>query len=137
MPREIGLDKFLTDLEQGVHDHTVNGKCIRCGECCSAILPVTNEEIKRIKAYIKKKRIKPTKVHNSEHTFDCTCPFYDEEKKECRIYEVRPSICSSFLCSYLRKDIENNKKKFDGDNRYHTVYMRDIFNLGDDWWNHQ
>jgi hypothetical protein len=31
------------------NDNTVNGKCSRCGECCSNLLPLSEKEISDIK----------------------------------------------------------------------------------------
>ena len=33
-------------------DHTIDGKCSGCGDCCSAILCVSDAEVKKIKKYL-------------------------------------------------------------------------------------
>lgn len=57
-----------------------------CGDCCG-VVPVTEEEYDRIKAYIEEKGIKPMRQ-------GITCPLYIGGK--CSIYPVRPFICEAF-----------------------------------------
>lgn len=97
------FDEFNRDMESGTFDLTKNGKCTGCGACCSNILPMTENEIRIIRQYIKKHGIKeqiriiPTVNPN----IDMTCPFLDNSKKceKCTIYEVRPRICKDFICN--------------------------------------
>ena len=96
MPKITTLDEFWTDVKHGVYNFTKDGKCVSCGNCCTAILPVTKEEIKAIKRYIKRKHTKPVK--NSNVDLDLTCPFRNNTEKKCNIYEVRPTICRDFKC---------------------------------------
>lgn len=125
MPKMSNLEDFLHDMKSGVYNFTDNGKCVSCGNCCTALLPVTKEEIKAIKRYIKRKHIKP--VENSNVDFDFTCPFRNDEKKICNVYEVRPTICRDFKCDKPQKLIDDTKEKYNYDNRFHTVNMRSIF----------
>lgn len=113
----------MTDKYQRADIHTLetlannepvnskNGKCARCGNCCTHHLGIFPSEIKRIRQYIKDHNIKPCiKTNKTEAVLDLTCPFLDDSKTErcCTIYEVRPCICKSYLCS--EKD---NTKNFD------------------------
>lgn len=86
-----------------VTDLTNNGECSKCGECCSALLPVSDDEIKQIRQYIKSHHIKPkscVRAPTTNHTIDLTCPFLDVGREQkCMIYEVRPLICKKFTCS--------------------------------------
>lgn len=107
-----------------IKDYTVNGKCSGCGECCSNLLPVSNMEIKTIKAYIKKHKVKEQR-HNAMMGIDMTCPFRDDVRKKCLIYEVRPAICRHFICNYTMKDILKAKKHFH-ENR-EVILMRSEF----------
>jgi Fe-S-cluster containining protein len=76
---------------------TLDGKCSNCGRCCSNVLPVSNHEIKVIKAYMKKHHITEACFpENDVHIR--TCPFRDNEKKRCVIYLVRPVICQVYQC---------------------------------------
>lgn len=54
-----------------------DGSCSGCGECCSDFLPLSSDEVKRIKAYVKKHGLKPH--HNAvalmTGAYDVTCPF--------------------------------------------------------------
>ena len=126
MPKTVTLDEFWNDVKHGVYNFTKDGKCVSCGNCCTAILPVTKEEIKAIKRYVKRKHIKPV-VHPGKADIDLTCPFRNDEKKICNIYEVRPTICRDFKCDKPQKMIEETKEHYTYDNRFHTVYMREIF----------
>lgn len=114
-----------------VSDYTVDGKCSNCGACCSNLLPISETDIKRIKAYVKKHKIKEQR-HNvlGTKTFDMTCPFRDEGKKKCLIYEVRPAICREFLCNHTIDDIR--KSKIDFHEKYKLVFMRTLF-FGNSW----
>ena len=44
--RQMKLGDFIKINH--VKDFSINGKCSMCGECCGAILPVSEKEIKRI-----------------------------------------------------------------------------------------
>jgi len=125
MPKTATLDEFWNDVKHGVYNFTKDGKCVSCGNCCTAILPVTKEEIKAIKRYIKRKHIKPVKKSNVD--FDLTCPFRNNTEKKCNIYEVRPTICRDFKCDKPQKLKDETKEKYNYDNRFHTVNMRSIF----------
>ena len=48
--RQMKLGDFIKINH--VKDFSINGKCSMCGECCGAILPVSEKEIKRIKKYV-------------------------------------------------------------------------------------
>lgn len=125
MPKRVTLDEFWNDVKHGVYNFTKDGKCVSCGNCCTAILPVTKEELKAIKRYIKRKHIKPVK--NSNVDLDLTCPFRNNTEKKCNIYEVRPTICRDFKCDKPQKLIDETKEKYNYDNRFHTVNMRSVF----------
>lgn len=94
---------MLNEFNDGTYDFTCNGKCVGCGQCCSNLLPMTDEEIKVIKQYIKANGIKEHShivVPLATPTIDMTCPFLDDSKscEKCTIYEVRPRICRDFIC---------------------------------------
>ena len=107
-----------------VKDFTKDGKCSNCGQCCSNLLPLSEAEIKRIKAYIKKHGIKEQR-HNVMVGVDMTCPFRDERNKKCLIYEIRPAICREFMCNHTHADIL--KAKLDFHNINQAVFMRAEF----------
>ena len=90
------------------------GNCSKCGNCCAAMIPITRQEEKRIKRYIKDKEIKPEPFQIGNN-MNLQCCFYDRENKKCKIYEVRPNICRSFKCnkkeSELNKEREENHKR--------------------------
>ena len=92
------LQEYI-ESDKDVTDATINGVCSKCGQCCSAILPVTPQEVERIRKYIKKNNIKPVSTLKilATKTIDLTCPFY--EKSKCLVYEVRPRICKDFMCN--------------------------------------
>lgn len=116
--------------EAMVTDFTVNNKCSNCGQCCSNCLPLSETEVKRIKAYIKKHNIKEQR-HNAMVGVDMTCPFRDEANKKCLIYEIRPAICREFMCNHTQEDIKKSKLDFHKTNR--VVFMRaEFFNNKED-----
>ena len=99
--KSASLEQMITDMNNGVHDLTCNGECTQCGNCCSNLLPMTEEEIATIRKYIKVHHIREYR-HNYPIaiTTDATCPFLDDDKRceKCTIYEVRPKICRDFIC---------------------------------------
>lgn len=107
-----------------ITDFTVDNKCSNCGQCCSNCLPLSDAEVRQIKAYIKSKKIKEQR-HNVMLGVDMTCPFRDERNKKCLIYEIRPAICREFMCNYSRDDIMKAKLDFHKINR--VVFMRAEF----------
>ena len=96
------LEEMQRDMANGTFDLTCNGKCTGCGGCCSNILPITEDEIRTIRNYIKRYNIKEQKrlLPTVNPNLDMTCPFLDNSKKcdKCMIYEVRPRICRDFIC---------------------------------------
>jgi hypothetical protein len=52
------LEQMINDYHNGVYDFTDNGECVKCGNCCTNFLPMSDKEIKVIKRYIKKHKIK-------------------------------------------------------------------------------
>lgn len=107
-----------------ITDFTINGKCSQCGQCCSNCLPMTKEEVARIKKHIAKWHIKEQR-HNVINGTDWTCPFRDEAHKRCTIYEVRPWICRQFMCNHTAEDIEN--AKIDISRKADVYFMRKTF----------
>lgn len=87
------------DLKPCYQQFCVDGKCIGCGECCSDFLPVSEKEIKRLKQYVRKHNLTEHRHNFLLGTNDCTCPFRNEASRKCDVYEVRPLICRSFICS--------------------------------------
>ncbi len=94
----------ITDIDpkRDYSNNCKDGRCSQCGECCADLLPLSPDEIKRIKAYMK---AHPVKMHHRNYPImqnqyaDLTCPFRNNAEKKCDIYEVRPQICRSFICS--------------------------------------
>lgn len=123
--QKANLEQVLQDMKHGVYNFTKNGKCISCGNCCTALLPMTKTELKTIQRFAKRKHLQIEKHSGAD--FDLTCPFRDNEKKICMVYEVRPQICRDFKCDKPQKKIDDTKEKYEYDNRFHTVNLRMIF----------
>lgn len=87
-------------------DNSICGQCSKCGECCTNLLPVSQEEVDIIQKYVIENKIRPQKqmlvMQNR-----LTCPYYNGKK--CLIYEVRPLICKEFYC-YKKPTAEIAKK---------------------------
>lgn len=94
-----------------ITDFTKNGKCSNCGECCSDLLHLGEEEIKRIDDFLKDKNIKQYNKNNFK------CPFRNDVIKMCNIYPARPDICRWFVCNKepeqvaRERDLRNYNKK--------------------------
>jgi len=82
-------------------NNCVDGKCSGCGECCADLLPVTPDEIRRIKAYVEKHHITERKdaPFFDPNAIDLTCPLRNNKEHRCEVYPVRPLICREFICS--------------------------------------
>lgn len=91
-----------------------NNQCSKCGNCCTPFLPMTKNEVKAVKEYLKNKpQIKEKALNNpffKDNNIFVRCCFYDSEKKECMIYPVRPLICKMYRCDQDEAKIEDNKK---------------------------
>lgn len=94
-------------------DFTCNGRCSNCGNCCVPYLPITKQEYKTIKRYIKKHNIKEIRPIREGNDVYISCPFRDYKNKRCTIYPVRPEVCRKFLCSKSESEINANKKYYD------------------------
>ena len=97
------FEQMLKEFSDGTYNLTCKGECTQCGKCCSNLLPMTDEEVKEIKRYIKANGIKEHShiaAPLATLTIDMTCPFLDDSKscEKCAIYEVRPKICRDFIC---------------------------------------
>ena len=102
-------------------NHCIDGRCSGCGECCADLLPLTAEEVRRLKAYAKKHGLK-------EHTqapffdpgaIDLTCPFRNQAEGKCDVYEVRPKICRDFICSKSKEQAYRDRDLY---HQKHSVY---------------
>lgn len=121
-------EQLKAEMEAGVYDFTVDGKCSNCGSCCGNYLPLSAKEIKLIKRYVRKKGIK-----EQRHIFplaeppalDFSCPFRSDSEKKCVIYDVRPAICRDFQCDKPRKRIKADKAMYHG--KYSVCDMRKEF----------
>lgn len=121
------LEEILADMKAGVYDFTQDGKCSSCGNCCSNLLPLSIKECKRIRDYVQRKHIREciNRPPTAAPVQDMTCPFRDNARKICTIYEIRPAICRDFQCDKPRKDIQASKELFH--QRYGIVDMRGTF----------
>ena len=118
------LEDLLKDVRNGNYDFTDDGKCIGCGKCCSNILPLSSKDIKDIRRFIEKRKIKP-KIHGAGmvSSTDMTCPFRDDIERKCTIYPVRPRICKVFKCDLPR--YMTKASNLSGD--YHICDVRETF----------
>ena len=111
----MGYYGSILDVPAGDIRYTnncVDGQCSGCGECCTDLLPLTREEVRRLQVYAWKHRLKE---HSQAPFFDpgatdLTCPFRNQAEGRCEVYEIRPKICRSFICS---KPIEQAKRERD------------------------
>lgn len=65
--------------------------CQNCGDCCGMI-PVSHDELQRIRDYIENYPDIRAKAQQQAHVRD-SCPFRDDEARHCLIYPVRPMLC--------------------------------------------
>lgn len=94
---KLSLAEYIEKSTKAYEDKTHHGHCSKCGGCCSALIPLGNEDISRIKNYLLTHKIVP-EHKSSKNTLDMICPFWSR-KNQCLIYEVRPLICRTFKCN--------------------------------------
>ena len=87
-------------------DYTRYGECSSCGQCCSDILHLSEEEIKRIDKYLKENKV----IQHNKGKSNLCCPFRNEMLKKCDIYEVRPEICRIFKCNKTPEEAYRNRE---------------------------
>jgi len=46
--KSASLEQMMADMNNGTYDLTCNGECTQCGNCCSNLLPMTEDEIATI-----------------------------------------------------------------------------------------
>lgn len=103
-------EEKLKELESGLTDNTVNGKCSGCGSCCASMLPVTKDEMDRLSELAKDIAPHEVSANPGSVTIDFTCPFLVNSK--CAIYADRPLICRSYSCGMYSKDSSERVKAF-------------------------
>lgn len=103
-------------------------KCSKCGKCCTNILLLEDQEIKRIKKFIRENDIKCNNKNSimlaSSEGYIDRCPFLSNDNL-CMIYEMRPQICRDFKCSTfcdLKNTTETNYEKVKAINMIKTFY---------------
>lgn len=98
-------------MKNEITSNYINGKCSRCGECCTPFIPITNKEYKIIKKYIKENNIQCENQADGNNVY-ITCCFYNRKERKCNIYEVRPEVCRRFRCCNTMQQINARKKYF-------------------------
>ena len=54
------MQEILRDkIEVTIPDYSTNGKCSRCGRCCSNLLSMTIEDVHRIRDYLRMHNVVP------------------------------------------------------------------------------
>lgn len=107
-------------------DNTIGGKCSNCGECCTEFIPLTKEEVDKIKKHLKHNPVK-IQGHLTKNSIGVFCPFRDNINKRCTIYEVRPRVCRRFICNLSPKILEKNKTE--GIQRAHYNGIKNFISL--------
>ena len=121
----------ITNSKNTLQNNTCEGKCSRCGECCGLFIPFNEEDINRIKKYVKDHNIKQfNRVDKLKGTFKAHCCFYDEDKKICTIYEVRPFACKDFICS--RENWKEKRNDYEKNAKYNSTVNKTILASFDD-----
>ena len=109
-----------------MNNFTKNGKCSKCGSCCSNFLPLTQSEIKELQELVKLDTTEVQLKYSEDGRFYMMCPFLimstDSKETRCSIYDKRPSICRYFRC-----DRANERLSAEESRKYTIVdIMKDI-----------
>ena len=120
------LAAIAKGMEDNIYNYPVYGKCSKCGNCCSDILPLSDDEIRSIRNYICRNGIGESKhlIPLASQAIDLTCPFRDNGKKICTIYEIRPEICRQFICDTIQR-VRDNRELLKVDRKVYS--MREVF----------
>jgi len=96
-------------MQINLKDFTKDGVCSRCTACCTDFIPLTFQEVYEIREFMKTHPVERT-IRQDRATGDIvmSCPFLNGDG-DCQIYEVRPGICRSFLCSRPLAELEDEK----------------------------
>lgn len=70
--------------------------CRGCRGLCCGPVPITSQELVKIKKGIKRMTLKDRLALEQQHRFFGTCIFYDLKNDKCGIHPIRPSICRVF-----------------------------------------
>ena len=109
------FDEMIEEFRTGSHDNTVDGKCCGCGDCCSRLLVLSEDEIEKLHRYIRKHSIKPCKhvLPTVQPVLDMCCPFLDLTKteKKCTAYTARPWVCQDYVCNKTRPEAFDGKTR--------------------------
>ena len=77
-------------------------RCQECGRCCytpGAGLYLEKEDFERIAGRVGKKKLKALCRYEKDlqaWVLRQPCPFYDNDRKGCSIYEIRPLTCTKY-----------------------------------------
>ena len=90
------------DSDQGVRLFWERFRCQQCGMCCytpGAGLLLEEEDFKRIAKTVGKKKLETLCRYDKTQdvwVLKQPCPFYDQRKRGCKIYEIRPLTCIKY-----------------------------------------
>lgn len=124
------IDDLIACEAEGVKDYTVNGACSNCGQCCSDVLPVSDQDVRRIAEYVKARHIGDYGNKLLWQAVDLICPFRDDARHRCAIYPVRPEICRAFRCDHDPDWVAETKAFYH--RKYRVISMRMTFFGGTD-----
>lgn len=107
VPFDIALplparDPNRPESDQGVKLFWERFKCQNCGRCCytpGAGLYLEKEDFDRIAKQVGKEKLKSFCRYDKDlnaWALKQPCPFYDEKKKACQIYKIRPATCTKY-----------------------------------------
>lgn len=99
------IDKIKNMYKSLKQDTVENKKCVGCAGCCEFITILSAAEFELINKYLKKTRKGNWTLNRAIGRWnrqicisDKMCPFLNE-KNQCEIYSVRPSLCRMFHCN--------------------------------------
>ena len=122
------IEKMVNhNLKKKIVDYTKNGECSNCGNCCGNLLPLTNDEVNRIKKYVRKHRIKENIFRPPlvGPVINYICPFRNDKEHKCDIYDIRPQVCRGFICNIRIND--TTYEDFPNPDDVEIVNMRKTF----------
>ena len=94
-------------------------KCVGCGKCCGHYLPMSSQDIERVRRYARE--------HGTEPRWTgIDCPWL-ADNKTCAVYEARPDVCKAYHCdSRMSGHIDSDPAD------YHIYNTERLFMLGDE-----
>jgi uncharacterized protein len=118
---DINIDMLFLNIFSVRSGNLDSLPCKGCKGLCCGPVPVTEQELKKIKKKVKSMPQKERLKLENQNRYYGTCIFYDLDQDKCGIHAVRPSVCRAFgyyknLICFRQPEAASNKEWFQQEN---------------------